>query len=148
MSTGVEIGELQTAYDALVAAAVSQNAEEYAAQYVDDGVLMVPHSPAVRGRAALLGWLKAFFANWSIEIDSMSFEGVAIGDRVAFVRWNAAGRYVPREGEGVPFDQKYLDTLVREPGGPWRFAAHMANSNVEAGSIWPSWRRLAEAHDS
>ena len=95
-----------------------------------------------------MAWLKDFFAAWTIEIDSMSFGGVAIGDRVAFVRWNAAGRYVPRDGEGVPFDQKYLDTLVRELGGPWRFAAHMANSNVEAGSIWPSWRHGAEAHAS
>ncbi len=139
MSTGVEIGELRTAYDALVGAALSQNAEEYAAQFVDDGVLMVPHSPAVRGRAALLDWLKDFLAAWSIEIDSMSFEGVAIGDRVAFVWWNAAGRYVPTDGEGIPFDQKYLDSLVGEPGGTWRFAAHMANRNVAAGSIWPSW---------
>ena len=82
------------------------------AQFIEDGVLMVPHSPAVRGRAALVDWLKSFFAEWTLDIDSMSFEGVVIGDRVAYTRWNAAGRYVSADGEGVPFDQKYLDVLV------------------------------------
>ena len=148
MSTAVEIGELQPAYDALVGAALGQNVEEYVAQFVEDGVLMVPHSPAVRGQAALGDWLKGFFAEWSFEVDSMSFEGVAIGDRVAYTWWNSAGRYVSADGEKVPYDQKYLDVLVREPGGPWRFAAHMVNSNVEEGSIWHSWSHSAETRPS
>ncbi len=148
MSTAVDIGELQEAYDALVGAALGRDVEEYVAQFVEDGVLMVPHSPAVRGRAALMDYLKRFFAEWSFDVDSMSFEGVAIGDRVAYTWWNSAGRYVSAEGEEVPYDQKYLDVLVREPGGPWRFAAHMVSSNVEAGSIWQSWSHAEETPSS
>ncbi len=140
MSTAVEIGELQPTYDALVEAALAQNVEGYTAQFVEDGVLMVPHYPAVRGRAAIAGWLRSLFASWSLEVDSMSFEGVATGDQVAFTWWNATGAYVSTEGERVPFDQKYLDTLVRQPGGPWRFAAHMVNTNGEASGVWQSWR--------
>jgi uncharacterized protein (TIGR02246 family) len=148
MSPGVEIGELQPAYDALMEAALSKNAQQYVAQFVEDGVLMVPHSPAVRGRAALVDWLEAFLADWSFEVDTVSFEKVAIGDRVAFVWWNAAGRYVPADGDGIPFDQKYLDTLVREAGGAWRFAAHMVSSNVQGGGIWTRWRPGVEARAS
>jgi uncharacterized protein (TIGR02246 family) len=140
MSTAVEIGELQPTYDALVEAALAQDVEGYAAQFVEDGVLMVPHSPAVRGRDALADWLRSFFSDWTIEVDSMAFEGVSVGDQVAYTWWNAAGTYVSTDGERNPFDQKYLDALVREPGGPWRFAAHMANSNGDSSGIWQSWR--------
>ncbi len=140
MSTAVEIGELQPTYDALVEAALAQDVEGYTAQFVEDGVLMVPHRPAVRGQAALAAWLRSFFADWTVEVDSMSFEGVAIGDQVAYAWWNFTGAYVSTGGERVPIDQKYLDVLIREPGGSWRFAAHMANSNGEAGGIWQSWR--------
>ena len=138
MSTSVELGELQSTYDALVEAAMAQDTDGYVAQFVEDCALMVPHRPAIRGHAELRDWLNSFFTSWSLEVESVSFEGVAIGDRVAFARYTVLGKYVPTDGDGVSFDQKYLDTLVREPGGPWRFAAHMVNSNAEGSGFWSS----------
>jgi uncharacterized protein (TIGR02246 family) len=136
MSTAIDLGELQTTYDALVEAALAQDVEGYVAQFVEDGVFLLPHSPAVRGRDAMADWLRSYFQMWSMEVDSMSFEGVAIGDRVAFAWYNVTGTYVSTDGERVLNDTKYLDTFVREPGGPWRFAAHMTNSNNESTGIY------------
>ena len=134
----MELGELQSVYDSLVAAALAHDADAYAGHFTDRGVIMVPHSPAVVGRAAVKRWIGALFEAWTLEIAEVSFEDVTIGDRVAFVRFAASGRYVADDGREVPFQHKYLDALVKE-GGRWLFAAHTASTIDETESLWKTF---------
>ena len=140
MSSEADTQEIDRLYEALIGAATSDDAETYAALFVEDGAIMAPHFPAVVGQPAMIDWLTALFSTWAVEVDSFSVDARSVGDRVAFVRWSAAGTYRRKDGgEGVPYDQKYLDTFVKPSGQAWRFAVHMVNSNVEDASIWPSW---------
>jgi len=135
----MDLGELQAAYDSLVAAALANDADAYVGHFTDDSILMVPHSPAVSGKAALREWIGALLAEWSPEIGALSFEGATIGERVAFTWYTASGKYEGTGGEVVLFDHKYLDTLVKD-GDRWLFAAHTASTNDEAESLWATWR--------
>lgn len=78
-------------------------------------------------------------SDWTVEIDSMTVEGVSIGDRVAFTWYTASGRYTGEGGVEVRFDHKYLDTLVKSESG-WRIAAHTVSTNDESESLWAAWR--------
>jgi ketosteroid isomerase-like protein len=124
-------------YAHLVRAAESGDAPAYAASFAPAGAVLLPNRPAIAGRPALTAWAAEFFATWEVRIDTLAFEDRETGPAVGFARYRARGRYVPRAGgPTVAFDQKYIDTFVRDSTGTWLLAAHMVNSNVKARSVW------------
>jgi|GEM_PF-2896681 len=149
MTARINIGELRESYDALLSAAKNANARQYLDCFIEEGELLFPHLPAIIGRAAITAWITDFFSTWAVKIDNSSIEAVSVGERVAFVRWNGVGAYRRKDGSGeVPYNQKYLDTLVKSLDGVWRFAEHMINSNVDNDSIWPLWVRKVPPYNS
>ena len=132
-----EVVEIQRLYDQLVAAAVGGDPDEYAALFTGDAVLMPPNAAVIAGRDAIRAWMRAFFRTWRAEISTLSFDQRQRGDTVAFCRFSASGKYIPvAGGEPFAFDQKYLDTIVRDASGTWKFAAHMWSSNTRDRSLW------------
>lgn len=124
-------------YARLVRAAESGDAPAYAASFTPTGAVLLPRRPAVTGAPALTAWAAEFFATWQVRIDTLVFEDRRVGPWVGFARYWARGQYVPRAGgTTVAFDQKYMDTFVRDTAGTWLLAAHMVNSNTTAQSIW------------
>ncbi len=137
MGSENDLDAIRTLYDQLGTVAVGGDAEGYAALYDDRGVLMPPNAPAVGGRNAIREWARDFFRRWALEVSGLSIERQEATGTTGFCRYRAVGRYVPKAGgEPVPFDQKYLDALVRDPGGAWKIAAHMWSSNIQGPSIW------------
>lgn len=131
-----ELDSVGSLYDQLAAAAVAGDADKYSLLFADDAVLMPPNVAVVTGRSGIREWARAFFRTWRVEIDALTFDQQEAGDRVAFCRYRATGTNIPAAGgEPVVFDHKYLDALVKQVSGTWRFAAHMWSSNVKGG-IW------------
>ena len=106
----------------------------------------LPHSPSgvvgipvVAGRAAVRDWVDRFLKDCEIQMATFTIDDRAIGDTVAFCRWTATGAYQRRNGESYPFDQKYLDTFVKDSDGTWRFAIHMWSPNTNDLGVWADY---------
>ncbi len=124
-------------YQRMAAAAVMGNPVAYAACYTEDGVLHPPHDPPIQGRDEVQEWAEALFGTWSMKGHTVSMDDQQVGTTVAFSRYRAIGDFVPSAGgESVPYDLKYIDTLVRQPDGSWLIACHMWSSNVPGSSVW------------
>jgi uncharacterized protein (TIGR02246 family) len=128
---------VQALYDELVGAVTAADPDAYADCFAEDAVLMPPNAPVVQGRQAIREWAKWLFGVYRLEISSFVMSAQVIGDRAAFSRYEATGRYVGLSGgNDSHFEQKYLDALVCLPDGSWKVAAHMWSSNAKGTSIW------------
>ncbi len=124
-------------YQRMAAAAVMGNAAAYAACYTEDGVLHPPHDLPIQGRDEVQRWAAALFGTWNMRGHRVTMDDQRVGTTVAFSRYRAIGDFVPNAGgESVPYDLKYIDTLVRQPDGSWLIACHMWSSNVPGSSVW------------
>jgi uncharacterized protein (TIGR02246 family) len=124
-------------YQRMATAAVMGNAVAYATCYAADGVLHPPHDLPIQGRDEVQKWIEALFGAWSMKGHTVSMDDQQVGTAVAFSRYRGSGDFVPRAGgEPVPYDLKYIDTLVRQPDGTWLIACHMWSSNVPGSSVW------------
>ena len=124
-------------YQRMAAAAVMGNPGAYAACYTEDGVLHPPHDPPIQGRDEVQKWSESLFGTWSMRGHTVSMDDQQVGATVAFSRYRGVGDFVPTAGgETVPYDLKYIDTLVRQPDGSWLIACHMWSSNVPGSSVW------------
>ncbi len=139
MSDDVQFAVLDTLYDELVAAATAGDAERYASLFVERGALMLPGAPVVAGRAAVRDWVDRFLKEYDLQVATFTVDDPAIGDTVAFCRWTATGTYRRRNGESFEFDQKYLDTFVKDSDGTWRFAIHMWSPNTKDMGVWANY---------
>ncbi|MGD2082100.1 MAG: SgcJ/EcaC family oxidoreductase [Chromatiales bacterium] len=137
MQNADELRAIGRLYQRMAAAAVNGDAPSYAACYAEDGALMPPHDPPLQGRAQVMAWAEALFGTWAMKGHSVSMDDQRAGATVAFARYRGVGSFVPRAGgEAVPYDLKYMDTLVRQPDGTWLIACHMWSSNGPGSSIW------------
>ncbi|MCI0438383.1 MAG: SgcJ/EcaC family oxidoreductase [Chloroflexi bacterium] len=137
MATQTQLEAVNALYEQLVNAATSGDADRYAALFTDYAVLMPPNAPIVAGRAAIRHWASRFFQHWILEASAFSIDKQEVGDTVAFCRYSTAGKYLPKpDGDPIPYDQKYMDALVKDSDNSWKFAAHMWSSNNKERSVW------------
>ena len=95
--------------------------------YTEDAVLMPPHHPAVRGRAAIQSWLGGFPRVSRFTLKNEEIDGR--GD-IAYVRGSFVMTIHP-EGAPGPIEDagKYLEIRKRQPDGSWLLAADIFNSD-------------------
>jgi len=128
---------VDAAYERWISAAVAGDADAYADFFEEDGVLMPPNAPIVRGRQAIREWAKWLFSTYRLEVSTYSMEHQIVSDAVAVSRYVTAGTYRPvNGGDGIPFDQKYADALVKLADGAWKMNSHMWSSNRKGHSLW------------
>ena len=139
MSDEVQFAVLDTLYDELTAALTAGDSERYASFFVETGALMPPGAPVVAGRTAVRDWVDRFSKEYDFKVATFTVDDRAIGDTVAFCRWTATGTYRLRNGESFQFDQKYLDTFVKDSDGTWRFAIHMWSPNTKDMGVWADY---------
>lgn len=110
---------------------VVKGPEGYASAFANDAALMPPDSPPVIGRDAVRAWREnQTRAAFRIVPESATQDEIRVAGQAAFVRTTLRGQRIPRAGgEGVAFEEKYLDLLRRTVDGSWEFVARMWNSN-------------------
>jgi len=98
--------------------------------FADDAVYMAPSAPPVTTREDLIEVAKAGFRHQaSIDIEPVEIQ--VCGDW-AFARTQVSGNVkLHGTGEVVPVDVKQIVIYSREPGGDWRIARFISNSNTE-----------------
>jgi ketosteroid isomerase-like protein len=111
--------------------AVVSGPEGYAASFACDAALMPPDGPPVIGRDAIRQWRESQArAPFRVLPESAVQDEIRVEGQAAFVRTTVRGTRVPRAGgDGVAFEEKYLDLLRRTDDGGWEFVARMWNSN-------------------
>jgi uncharacterized protein (TIGR02246 family) len=134
--TGVTIGVLSAADDVAIRAVSDRFREAMLARdldslvllYVEDAVLMPPHQPAVRGRAAIRHWAEQFprASRFEITIDEIDGRG-----DLAYVRGSYSATLHPDGGpEPVESVGKFLEIRKRQDDGSWPFVNDIFNSDL------------------
>jgi ketosteroid isomerase-like protein len=95
--------------------------------YATNAVMLPPNTPALRGQAAIQGYMTAFppITEFTIVDDTL----VGTGDRAY-----AIGHYHLTLGlKGSPVDSgKFLDVRERQADGSWLYVADMFSSDIPA----------------
>jgi ketosteroid isomerase-like protein len=96
--------------------------------FTADAVRFPPHQAPIRGRAAMLAWLKTFPTIQEFDITADEIVG---GDDVAFVR----GRYTltaaaPPGSPPVTDRGNYMGLLRKQPDGSWLWTTDMIASEL------------------
>ena len=113
------------------ASAVRRSDWEAAAQlFTADAIRFPPHRPPIRGRDAILAWLKTFP---QIEEFTITADEIVGCDEVAFVR----GRYrltvtAPPGSPPMTDHGNYMGLLRKQPDGRWLWATDMIASELPA----------------
>ena len=139
MSNESAFAVLDSLYDELVRAATTGNSEHYASLFVENAVLMPPGAAVVSGREAVRDWIDRFLKEYDLQVDTFSIDDRAIGDAVAFCRWTSTGIYQRRDGGSIRYDQKYIDTFIKDTDGNWRFVIHMWSPNTKDLGVWADY---------
>jgi uncharacterized protein (TIGR02246 family) len=106
------------------------NAAAVTVLYDDEGMVLYPNTPAVRGKAEILAYFQGFFGEYvqtefELESDEIEVVGPWAFDRGSY-RWKGT----PREGGDALEDQgKYLVILRRQAHGSWGVYRDMDNSD-------------------
>lgn len=121
------ISGLQATY---LAALDAGNAEQYAAVFTDDGVLMVPNAPPVNGSEAIGAYIQAGFDQTDFENHDISTaEMMVLGDW-AFARGTLMGTIAEQpDGEPLESTRSWVMIFRRQPEGSWRIARYILNSD-------------------
>ncbi len=96
----------------------ARSAPALAALFTEDGFVLRPGQPPVRGRAGIAEAYRG--AGGNLALRAIAF---AAADTVGYI----IGGYT--YGSGSPDVGKFVLALRRAPGGPWRIAADMDNGN-------------------
>jgi ketosteroid isomerase-like protein len=112
-------------------------ADAYVGGVAEDAVWMPPHASLVRGRSAIREWAEEFFSNWELEIATSTDVTTSLSEDLAVRRWTSMGTFVPYAGgDPVPFHQKFIEVLSKQPDGSWLISMRMWNSNNDEPDIW------------
>lgn len=115
----------------VVAAHNAADAESWARVAAEDIVLMVDGGPSIIGRAAILEWIRGFYA--ANRVSNMTAEAVEIeiaGDW-AYSRDHFRAMLTPLAGgEPVRMDGKEIAIWRRQPDGAWNASRVIFNSNI------------------
>jgi uncharacterized protein (TIGR02246 family) len=100
------------------------------AVWADDGVMMPPGKPAVRGRQAIEEFFRRLFSYSRVHYQFTASEIQVVGDiaseRITFVAeaWDGASQSTRSRGKG-------LHLFRRASGGAWTLAADLWNSESD-----------------
>jgi uncharacterized protein (TIGR02246 family) len=123
---------IESATAELLAAVNASDASRVLAVWADDGVLMPPHHPAVRGRSALDQYFRNLFSRRNLKFAFTSSEIQLAGD-VAFERVTYVASTWPATGGPAAEDVgKGLHVYRREADGSWKLAQDIWNSDLGA----------------
>jgi uncharacterized protein (TIGR02246 family) len=102
------------------------------AVWAEDGVLMPPHHPAVRGAPAIAAYFRDLFARAALRFSFSSSEVLVSGD-LAVERVTYRASMQPRAGGPATGDEgKGLHVLRRQADGSWRLIQDLWNSDRPA----------------
>lgn len=121
------IAKLRTAYET---AAGSQDGAAIAKLFAPDGTEMPPNSPAVKGRAAIEAFHKAFGRQWMMHgMTITSTETKVIGDTAYDVGTYRQGLMPQTGGSTIDDKGKYVVLLRKDASGNWAITHAIYNSD-------------------
>jgi uncharacterized protein (TIGR02246 family) len=132
LSSDEDRRRIESATAELLAAVNASDASRVLAVWADDGVLMPPHHPAVRGRSALNQYFRSLFSRRKVRFAFTSSEiqlaGEVALERVTYVAsmWPVTG------GSAVEDIGKGLHVYRRQTDGAWKLAQDIWNSDLGA----------------
>jgi uncharacterized protein (TIGR02246 family) len=108
------------------------NASEWgkvAALYTEDGVLLAPNLPAIKGRKAIEDYMAGF-----PPISDMAFEILEVdgGRDIAYVWGNYSMTIKPEGADPIHDKGKFLEIRKKQSDGSWLILRDMYNSDVAA----------------
>jgi ketosteroid isomerase-like protein len=113
--------------DTAVAHLNARNFAAWAALYTEDGVVMPPNHPAVRGRAALAAWIDSFPPFTGLSFSQPVIEGS--GD-IATLHSAVSMTLTPPGRQPVNDVAKQLVVFRRQPNGSWLATVGSFNSDL------------------
>ena len=108
------------------AAAASMN-------YQDDAVVMMPNTPAWKGRAAIADGLKAMLADASITGGAATTTDVTVAGDYAIETGTFEWTVTPKKGKAMTDKGKYLTTWHKQADGSWKITRDINNSDLPPG---------------
>lgn len=112
-----------------VAALNAGQADDWAAQFTDDGVQMPPNAPANIGKQAIGAWSGGLLGHFRVQF-ALDVDEVRILDDWAFERGGYAITLDPKAGGPLLKDSgKYITLYRRDQKGTWRMARDIWNSS-------------------
>jgi uncharacterized protein (TIGR02246 family) len=119
--------------NAYVAAWLAADAARVADLYTENAVILYPNQPAIQGKPAILAYFKAFFGEFGQNEFQLTSSEIEVVGSWAFDRGSVRWKGTPSAG-GKPVEDigKYLVVLQQQPGGEWKVARDMDNSDRPA----------------
>lgn len=131
MTQSTDADEIRALRNAYMRAQNAKNAEGCVQYWDDDGLLLPPNEPGVRGKQALLKWYEAVFQTVSLHVE-MSYTDIQVSGEWSFANGTYSGRLIPATGgEPIEDEGKFLEVHRRQADGSWKFARHMWSSDKE-----------------
>ena len=110
------------AHERYVEAINANSVDQIMAVVTDDIVYLAPNTPEVVGRAAVRGWLQAYFTAYKASWQKTSLEFVVVGDW-AFERYGYKSVDTPTAGGNAVTDTgSGINIYHRDTDGIWRVA--------------------------
>lgn len=108
------------------AAAASMN-------YQDDAVVMMPNTPAWKGRSGIAEGFKGFLAEASITGGAATTTDVTVAGDYAIEMGTFEWTVTPKKGKAMTDKGKYLTTWHKQADGSWKITRDINNSDLPAG---------------
>jgi uncharacterized protein (TIGR02246 family) len=103
------------------------DAAKVASMYAEDGVVMPPNEPMVKGRSAIEAALKKEMATEKVTLKLSPIHSAITGDSA-----HEAGTTTVRFPDGRTVNEKYV-VLYRRVGNEWKIAYDIWNSDTPPG---------------
>lgn len=127
--TEADVEAIHQIREAHIASLNAGDADAWVRLFTDDGVQMPPNAPANVGRESIRSWSDAFLGMFRAAFALSVAEVQVVGDW-AFERGTYWIALTPRAGGGLIQDNgKYITIYQRQPGGPWRIARDIWNTD-------------------
>jgi uncharacterized protein (TIGR02246 family) len=127
--TEADLEAIHTVREAHVASLNAGDADTWVSLFSDDGVQMPPNAPANVGRDLIGPWSRAFLGVFRSAF-ALSVEEVRMAGDWAFERGTYRITLTPKAGgEAIQDRGKYITIYQRQPGGAWRIARDIWNTD-------------------
>ncbi|MBI3791239.1 MAG: SgcJ/EcaC family oxidoreductase [Gemmatimonadetes bacterium] len=100
--------------------------------YQDDAIVMMPNTPAWKGKAAITEGLKGFLAEASITGGASTTTDVVVAGDYAIETGTGEWTITPKNGKAMTDKLKYLTTWHKQADGSWKITRDINNSDLPA----------------
>lgn len=129
-TTEADLEAIKNVIEREVAAANAGDAVAFRAIFTDDMATMPPNQQAVRGEQ-VEPWLRAFFDQFSVQLEPYSNEQFVVAGDWAFHLYSYEWTLTPKAGGDPITDKgKGIHILQRQPDGSWLLAVDTWNSDL------------------